>query len=89
MLAAPGRRLAGDLDLALEDALDAAIECPVGRDAFRGFEEVVRLRSIGLAQELHQPDHGVVIERDVSVIFAARRRKYWGHPPFGYCALRM
>ena len=40
-----------------------------------GAYEVVDVGSVGLAQKFHEPDHGIVIERDVAVIRLRRRSK--------------
>ena len=69
MLRAPGGELAVHFDLALEDAVHAALERAPRRAALFLLHELVAWVSGDFAQENHQPHHGVVVEGDMAVIF--------------------
>src|SRR5205823_8830518 len=65
VLGAPGGELTLDPDLALEDAVDAAVKGPARGPAAAGVHELVRLVAEGLPEELQEAHHGVVVEGDV------------------------
>src|SRR5262249_48873780 len=75
VLSAPGGESAVHTNLAFEDAGDAVLEGPPRSLAALRSHELVKVRGVGVAQELHQTDHGIVVEGDVPVIATRRRKK--------------
>src|SRR5262249_19671370 len=65
VLGAPSSQLAVNLDLALEDARYSPIERLAGLASAPLVHEGVNRFGGGLAEEVHQADHGVVVEGDV------------------------
>ena len=77
MLSAPNRGCPVDDNLTLDDAVNASIN-----RVLRGFtaifvEKFEIILDDGVFQKLHQANHAVVIERDVSVVPLSQREILW------------
>src|SRR5438105_2480909 len=73
MLSTPRRELAVDLDLALEDTLDATFECFLSRLPPVIVDEGVEIIAVDFAQKLQQPHHRIVVEGDGAMVTLGRR----------------
>src|SRR4051794_15451397 len=74
MLGTPDGLLPVDDDLALEQAGNARIKRPRRRGTSRLTHEREVIRSGHLAEEIHEVDHRVVVERDVFRVALRRER---------------